>query len=94
MHRYLVIVEKGEKNYSAYAPDVPGFVTVGVTIEETTQNMQEALDLYFEAVQEKGADVPQAYSVHAAFVEFAMPITVTANSSGIKKESNDMRSLR
>jgi predicted RNase H-like HicB family nuclease len=84
MRRYLVIVEKGENNYSAYAPDVPGCGTVGDTIEETLQNMQEALELYFEVQQEKGADVPRAYSVHAAFVEFAVPVTVTSNSSGVK----------
>lgn len=84
MCRYLVIVEKGENNYSAYAPDVPGCATVGGTIEETMQNMQEALELYFEVAQVKGADVPLAYSVHAAFVEFAVPVTVTANSSGSK----------
>jgi hypothetical protein len=35
MHRFLVIVEKAGKNYSAYSPDLPGCVATGKTREET-----------------------------------------------------------
>ena len=31
---YLVIFEKGESNYNAYAPDLPGCGVVGETLEE------------------------------------------------------------
>ncbi|MEO6457584.1 MAG: type II toxin-antitoxin system HicB family antitoxin [Chloroflexia bacterium] len=79
-HRYLVIVEKGENNYSAYAPDVSGCVTVGDTLEETLSNMREALELHFECMQDDGDPIPQPYSVHAAFVEFKVPATVRARS--------------
>ena len=27
--RYLVIIEKGEHNYSAYSPDLPGCASTG-----------------------------------------------------------------
>ena len=27
--RYAVVIEKGERNYSAYVPDLPGCVSVG-----------------------------------------------------------------
>jgi predicted RNase H-like HicB family nuclease len=77
--RYLIIVEKGENNYSAYAPDVPGCVTVGDTIEATMSNMQEALELYFEASQERGEEAPRAFSVHAAFLEVEVPSRVTVH---------------
>ena len=32
--RYAVVIEKGENNYSAYAPDLPGCVSVGDTLDE------------------------------------------------------------
>lgn len=31
---YVVIFEKGENNYSVYAPDLPGCGVVGETLEE------------------------------------------------------------
>ena len=31
MYRFLVIIEKGENNYGAYSPDLPGCVAVGDT---------------------------------------------------------------
>jgi predicted RNase H-like HicB family nuclease len=79
-HRYLVVVEKGDNNYSAYAPDVPGCVTVGDTVEETLRNMQEALELHFEGLHEDNDPMPKPFSVHAEFVEFEVPIEVTARS--------------
>ena len=32
--RYAVVIEKGERNFSAYVPDLPGCVSVGDTLEE------------------------------------------------------------
>ena len=31
MVRYTIIIEKGEENYSAYCPDLPGVVAAGET---------------------------------------------------------------
>jgi predicted RNase H-like HicB family nuclease len=41
MARILVIIEKGEHSYGAYAPDVPGCVAVGETREEVEHLMKE-----------------------------------------------------
>jgi predicted RNase H-like HicB family nuclease len=57
--KYLVIIEKGDNNYSAFSPDVPNCITVGNTIEDTLTNMKEAIDLYFEDTLEKGNDIPK-----------------------------------
>jgi len=35
MHRFLIVIEKAGKNYSAYSPDLPGCVATGKTREET-----------------------------------------------------------
>lgn len=32
--RYAVVIEKGERNFSAYVPDLPGCVSVGETLED------------------------------------------------------------
>lgn len=41
--QYAMIVEKGEGNYSAYFPDLPGCVATGKTLDELKQAMREAL---------------------------------------------------
>ena len=45
--RYAVIIEKAEGNYSAYVPDLLCCVTVGYTIEEVKQNIQEAIEFHW-----------------------------------------------
>jgi len=35
MTKYTIIIESGEGNFSAYAPDLPGVVAAGETEEET-----------------------------------------------------------
>ena len=44
--QYAMIIEKGERNYSAYFPDLPGCVATGATLEEIKQRMREALELH------------------------------------------------
>lgn len=57
--KYLVIIEKGENNYSAYSPDVSGCVTTGKTVEETLEMMKEALEFHFEGMIEDGEEIPR-----------------------------------
>ncbi len=38
--RYAIVIEWAETNYSAYAPDVPGCVATGDTVEEVTELMR------------------------------------------------------
>ncbi len=52
MYRFLIIIEEGEHNYSAYIPDLPGCVASGHTREETEKNMREAIILHLEGMIE------------------------------------------
>jgi predicted RNase H-like HicB family nuclease len=61
--KYAVVFEKTETGYSAYAPDVPGCVAAGVTLEETSTLMREALEMHLEALKEDGDAIPEASSV-------------------------------
>jgi len=58
MHRYLVVIERANGNYSAYAPDLPGCVATGKTIEEVKARMREAIKMHIEGLREDGLPVP------------------------------------
>ncbi len=60
--RYLVIFEQGDTNYSAYVPDMPICVAVGDTLEETRQQIVEAIKFHIECLQEDGEIVPKPTS--------------------------------
>lgn len=63
-HRhYTIVVERAEANYSAYAPDLPGVVAAGDTIEETERLMQEAIALYLEELRTAGEPIPEPTSI-------------------------------
>jgi predicted RNase H-like HicB family nuclease len=50
--RFLVIIEKGDTSYGAYAPDLPGSVAVGVTCEEVEREMRAAIALHLQGMIE------------------------------------------
>ena len=41
--QYLVVFEKSENSYGAYAPDLPGCVAVGETMNEVRELIAEAI---------------------------------------------------
>ena len=62
--KYLIIIEKGENNYSAYSPDVAGCAATGKSVEETLENMREALEFHFEGMLENGEEIPAPKSLN------------------------------
>jgi len=62
MHRFLIIIEKANGNYSAYSPDLPGCIASGLTREETEKNMYEAIELHIRGIKEDGLPVPESNS--------------------------------
>jgi len=63
MHRFLVVIEKANGNYSAYCPDLPGCIATGDTPEETEANMHEALQLHIEGMIEDGEPIPESVAL-------------------------------
>ncbi len=59
MRNYLIIIEKAENNYSAYAPDVDGCIATGKTPDEAKENLQQALELHIKGLIEDGLPVPE-----------------------------------
>ncbi len=62
--KYLIIIEKGENNYSAYSPDISGCITTGKTVEKTLENMREALEFHLESMIEDGEEIPAPRSLN------------------------------
>ncbi len=74
MYRYLVIIEKGEQNYGAYSPDLPGCVAVGDTLEEVERNMQAAIRMHIQGMIEDQEPIPTPHS-SARYIDIAIPDT-------------------
>lgn len=55
---YVVIIEKGEKGFGAFVPDLPGCVAVGETRQETVELIKEAVELHIQSLRESGESVP------------------------------------
>lgn len=63
MKRYLVVIEKGKNNYSAYSPDLPGCVATGDTVEETEINMHEAIEFHLDGLREDEITLPESTAI-------------------------------
>lgn len=61
--RYAIVIEGEPGNYSAYVPDLPGCVAVGDTLEETRQEMQEAIRFHLEGLREDHLPIPEPTSL-------------------------------
>jgi predicted RNase H-like HicB family nuclease len=67
-NNYLVVYAKYKgSNFSGYAPDVPGCVSAGDTLEEMEAMMREALESHLELLSERGYAIPEPASVNVEF---------------------------
>jgi predicted RNase H-like HicB family nuclease len=67
--QYAIVIEKAPgSNYSAYVPDLPGCISVGDTLDEVKQMIQEAIELHIAGMREDGLPIPQP-STEVAVVE-------------------------
>lgn len=68
---YTVIFERCSSNFSGYAPDVPGCISVGDTLEEMQSNMKEALEFHFEGLLLDGEPIPEpSMSIEDAMADY------------------------
>lgn len=68
--KYVVVIEKGNHNYGAYVPDLPGCVATGDTHDEVVALIHEAIEFHIEGLREDGQPVPEPAST-TAMVEVA-----------------------
>ena len=60
MHRFLIVIEKANGNFSAYSPDLPGCVATGKTREQVTRNMHEAIEMHVRGLLEDKLPIPKS----------------------------------
>jgi predicted RNase H-like HicB family nuclease len=60
--RYAIVIEKAGKNFSAYAPDLPGCVATGETIDAVKTQMKEAVRFHLDGLVEDGQPIPEPSS--------------------------------
>lgn len=56
--RYAVVIEKGEGNFSAYVPDLPGCVATGETRDDVEREIREAIVFHLDGMREDGLPIP------------------------------------
>ena len=58
MSEYTVVIERSEHNFGAWVPDLDGCVATGVTLDEVTTNIREAIEFHLEGMLLNGEAVP------------------------------------
>jgi predicted RNase H-like HicB family nuclease len=66
--KYAVIIEVGERNYSAYVPDLLGCIATGKTVEEVKRLIREGMAFHLEGLREDGLPIPEPTTL-AEYVE-------------------------
>jgi predicted RNase H-like HicB family nuclease len=56
--RYAIVIEKGDRNCSAYVPDLPGCVATGETVEVVEREIRAAIRFHVAGLREDGLPVP------------------------------------
>ena len=66
--KYLVVIEKAKRGFSAYSPDLPGCVAAAGTRRGVEKLMREAVSLHVSGLRSEGAPVPapRTYSTYVA----------------------------
>lgn len=68
--RYAIVIEKAENNFAAYVPDLPGCIATGKTVEDTEQQIREAIEFHIRGMREDGVPIPDPSS-RVDYVEIA-----------------------
>jgi predicted RNase H-like HicB family nuclease len=56
--KYAVIYEKTNTGYSAYAPDLPGCIATGTSLESTKKRMEKAMEMHLAAMRADNDPIP------------------------------------
>jgi predicted RNase H-like HicB family nuclease len=63
MHRFLIVIEKANRNYSAYSPDLPGCIATGKTKNQAAKNIHEAIELHIQGLKEDHLPIPKTHAI-------------------------------
>jgi len=69
---YAIVIEQTTRNFSAYAPDLPGCVATGATRDEAIHEMRFAIEFHIESLREHSEPVPNPSCI-TAIVDVVVP---------------------
>lgn len=52
--KYLIVYEKSDTGWGAYAPDLPGLGVAGKTLDEVKELIREAIEFHLEGMRAHG----------------------------------------
>lgn len=70
MTEYTIVIEDAGSNYAAYAPDIPGCIATGASIDEVTATLREAIAEHLDILRDMGEDIPIPHS-RASVIQIA-----------------------
>jgi predicted RNase H-like HicB family nuclease len=59
MRQYIILIEQGPNNLSAFVPSLPGCVATGKTRQEVIDNMYEAIQFHLDGMVADGDPIPE-----------------------------------
>lgn len=79
-YTFAVIIEKerDDPGYHAWCPALPGCVTCGESLDETRENMKEAMAGYLECLLSQGQEIPADVETVVASVTVALEVEIAA----------------
>jgi predicted RNase H-like HicB family nuclease len=57
--KYGIVIERGDRNFSAYVPDLPGCIATGATVDDTKERIREAIVMHLKGMREDGDVIPE-----------------------------------
>ncbi|MFZ1322225.1 MAG: type II toxin-antitoxin system HicB family antitoxin [Ignavibacteria bacterium] len=67
---FLIIIEKGKNNYSAYIPDLPGCAATSDSENKLLKLMEEGIELHIKDMKRRGYKIPTP-TTKSAVIEIA-----------------------
>lgn len=64
----LVYLETNVDNFGAWAPDLPGCVALGDSVEDAERQMREAIAFHLQGLRDQGEPIPAPVAVAAVMV--------------------------
>jgi len=61
--RFAVVIEKGDGNYSAYVPGLPGCIATGDDLKDVNSNIREAIRFHLDGMREDDLPIPKPEAV-------------------------------
>jgi predicted RNase H-like HicB family nuclease len=70
MTEFTIVIEDAGTNFAAYAPDVPGCIATGASIDEVTTILREAIAEHINVLRDMGEEIPVPHS-RASVIQIA-----------------------